>query len=150
MFSFLTVAKIIRSQLINSARSRRNKSLILSPEEIQSTLALLRKSMIQDTLYLDRSLDIGKVVSHIHIPQKTITAVLNQHFEKSFSDFVNEYRVEEFKKRILAAGMNRPVAQTALECGFRSSSEFQRSFRYFTGLSPSEFLLQRVAVKKSA
>jgi hypothetical protein len=38
---------------------------------------------------------------HTSIPQKTISFVLNQSLDKSFSEFVNEYRIEAFKEKIL-------------------------------------------------
>jgi AraC-like DNA-binding protein len=141
----------IKGYLVSYTRSRKCNSIALSPETIQSTLASLRTAMAKDKLFLDPSLNLGRVVSHVNVPQKIISAVLNQHFEKSFNEFVNEYRIEEFKKR---AQENRhqhlTIAGIALECGFNSQPTFQRTFKYFTGMSPTEYLLQRTASKISA
>lgn len=141
----------VKGYLIAQVRSRKFNSLHLSPEVIQSTLASLRAAMAKDKLYLDPMLSLARVVSHINTPQKTISAVLNQHFEKTFNEFVNEYRVEEFKKRIQETGhQHLTMAGIALECGFNSQATFQRTFKHFTGLSPTEYLSQRTSEKKSA
>ncbi len=141
----------IKGYMVSYARSRKNNTLALSPETIQSTLASLRGAMAKDKLFLDPMLNLNKVVSHINVSQKTISAVLNQHFEKSFNEFVNEYRVEEFKKKVQETRYQHlTIAGIALDCGFNSQATFQRTFKYFTGMSPSEYLSQRTASKISA
>jgi len=72
--------------------------------------------------------------------QKIISAVLNQHLQKSFNEFVNQYRVNEFKEKIQSPQTNNlTIAGIALECGFNSQATFQRTFKEITGKSPSEF-----------
>lgn len=61
------------------------------------------------------------------IAQKVISAVLNQQLNKSFSEFVNEYRITEVKKRLLEPQRdNLTIVGLAYECGFNSQSTFQR------------------------
>jgi AraC-like DNA-binding protein len=60
---------------------------------------------------------------------------------KSFNEFINEYRIEEVKKRLLEKGNEHlTIAGLALECGFNSQATFQRSFKNATGVSPKEYL----------
>jgi AraC-like DNA-binding protein len=141
----------IKGYRVSYARSRKSNSLSLSPETIQTTLASLRQAMAKDKLFLDPTLNLSRVVSHVNVSQKIISAVLNQHFEKSFNEFVNEYRIEEFKRRAQETGnQHLTIAGIALECGFNSQPTFQRTFKYFTGMSPTEYLSQRTASKISA
>jgi AraC-like DNA-binding protein len=130
---------------------RRNKSLQLSLETIQTTLSSLRNAMTRDKLYLDPTLNIGCVVRHINVSHEIISVLLSEHFEKSFNEFVNEYRIEEFKRRILETQhQHLTIAGIALECGFDSLSNFQRAFKYFTGLSPAEYFSQQTPSMISA
>jgi len=113
---------------------------ILSPPAVQQAVTVLEKAMQQDKLYLNPGLNLDMVAEHTGLPQKTISAVLNQHVNTSFNEFVNGYRVEAFKEKVLQPGMeNLTIAGVAYECGFNSQATFQRTFKQITGMSPSEF-----------
>ena len=66
--------------------------------------------------------------------------IINEHFGKSFSDFIGEYRVKAYIARI-----NDPrysafsLYGIALEVGFNSKSSFNSIFRKVTGKTPSEY-----------
>ncbi|MFM7488040.1 MAG: helix-turn-helix domain-containing protein [Cytophagales bacterium] len=108
------------------------------------TLGALQKIMIHDRIYLNPELTLNEVVKITGITQKTISAVLNQHAGKSFNEFVNEYRVEEVKKRLSARySTHLTITGIAFECGFNSQATFQRTFKQFTGVSPTEFLAKQ-------
>jgi AraC-like DNA-binding protein len=116
----------------------------IDPLTANKTLKALQKVMQHDRLYLNPELTLNEIVKATGIPQKIISAVLNQHAGKSFNEFVNEYRVEEVKRRLL---YSRPehltITGIAFECGFNSQATFQRTFKQFTGHSPTEFLAQQ-------
>ena len=93
-----------------------------------------------DKLYLDASLQLKDVVKQTSIPQKTISAVLNQHLNSSFNEYVNNFRIEEFKKKLLSDNLeNFTITAIAFECGFNSQATFQRVFKANTNQSPSQF-----------
>jgi AraC-like DNA-binding protein len=119
------------------------------PEKVvDSTLGLLKESMESDRLYLDPVLSLARLAAHTGIPAKTISAVLNQYMKVSFNEFINSYRVEEFKQRIgQPEGGRLTIAGMANECGFNSPSSFQRIFKQMTGLSPTEFRKTAVEIK---
>ena len=112
----------------------------LSSTTVEQVIRLLKKAMEEEKLYLNTNLNLNILSAHIDIPQKVISSVLNQHLNKSFSEFVNAYRVEAFKEKIRQPDMDHlTIAGVALECGFNSQATFQRIFKQFTGLSPSAF-----------
>ncbi|MBS1597050.1 MAG: AraC family transcriptional regulator [Bacteroidetes bacterium] len=124
----------------NPIRKLNAAVLSLSSGIIDDAVILLTKAMEADKLYLDPSLNLQLLSRHINIPQKTISAVLNQHVHKSFNEFVNDYRIEAFKEKLNDPAMNHlTIAGIAFECGFNSQATFQRAFKQSTGLSPSEF-----------
>ncbi len=120
-----------------------SQKLHLSNTIITDTLLNLEKAMKEDLLFLNPMLKLDDIVKHTQIPQKTISFVLNQHLGKSFNEFVNSYRVEEFKSRLLKDNSeNLTITGIAFECGFNSQATFQRTFKAFTNVSPKEFQQQ--------
>jgi AraC-like DNA-binding protein len=116
-------------------------ALSFSSEEAANCITILKKVMEKDKLYLEPALNLSAVSAHTHIPQKNISFILNNHLNKSFNEFINEYRIEEVKKRLLEKGNEHlTIAGLALECGFNSQATFQRAFKSVTGVSPKEYL----------
>lgn len=112
----------------------------ISVETINHTARQLQDAMEKDRLYLDPDLNLSGLSVKTGIPQKMISAVLNNHLGKSFSNFVNGYRVEAFKQKLQAGADDQlTIAGLAADCGFSSPATFQRIFKEFTGLSPSDF-----------
>lgn len=123
---------------------KRRKALTaeLSPDTVRQTRTLLAKSMEEDRLYLNPVLNLELVATHTGMPARTISAVLNQHQEISFNEWVNGYRVEEFKQRIREKEHLEQMTLSAIafECGFNSQATFQRIFKQSVGMTPSEYL----------
>lgn len=124
----------------NQAMKTAGGNPVLSPAVIEQTIAVLKGSMNDDQLFLNPNLNLSMLSGHTAIPQKTISAVLNQTLHKSFNEFINEYRIEVFKQKIVQPEAdNITIAGIAQECGFSSQATFQRVFKQLTGASPSEF-----------
>jgi AraC-like DNA-binding protein len=122
--------------------TKKNSSIpsSLSGTSIDETVSLLKKSMEDDKIYLDPNLNLNLLAIHIGIGQKTISAVLNQHLQKSFNEFINQYRVDAVKTKLQQPEtVNLTIAGIASTCGFNSQATFQRTFKELTGMSPSEY-----------
>ncbi|MEM6720337.1 MAG: helix-turn-helix domain-containing protein [Bacteroidota bacterium] len=117
-----------------------SKNQEVSDAIVKETISKLAHVMKEEKLFLNPSLKLSDVVQQLDIPQKTISFVLNQHIHKSFNEYVNTYRVEAFKSRLLAENdANLTITGIAFECGFNSQATFQRVFKSITNQSPSEF-----------
>lgn len=117
-----------------------SKFSIISKDDIQLTIQSLEKLMRENKVFLNPTLQLKDVVAYTKIPQKTISAVLNQHLQKSFNEYVNGFRIEEFKKRLRSDNLEKlTITGIAFECGFNSQATFQRVFKANTNLSPSAF-----------
>jgi AraC-like DNA-binding protein len=125
--------------------NRKVPANLLPKETANETIHLLQKAMATDQLYLDPELTVEKVGRHIGAPAKIISAVLNQHLQKSFNTFVNGYRIAEVKKRLLdPANQSSTLVGIAFDCGFNSQATFQRAFRSETNQSPKEFITDQL------
>ena len=93
-----------------------------------------------DQLYLNPALRIDLLAEKIALSEKQISNLLNQHVGKSFNDFINEYRVQEAKKKLADVSLSQfTIASIAFDCGFNSLATFQRCFKQFTGTTPSQY-----------
>lgn len=107
---------------------------------VEQTLARLQRAMREEHLYLDPALNLAMLANHLDIPQKTLSTILNQHLHKSFIEFVNDHRVEAFKRKVAQADLSHlTMTGIAMECGFSSQATFQRIFKQYTGYTPSAY-----------
>ena len=105
----------------------------LTNERMQSILKLLKKSMEEDSLFLDPTLSLSILSKQLDIPTHHITQTLNEYANQALYDFVNRFRVEEFKKRVFAPeNKDFSLLGIALDCGFNSKSSFNRVFKKYT------------------
>jgi AraC-like DNA-binding protein len=119
----------------------KKKNTELSDYIVEETKALLKRAMETDKLYLNPATNLDRTAAHTGIPAKTISAVLNQHLDLGFTEWVNSYRINEFKQKTRNGDLERlTISAIASECGFSSQATFQRIFKQSTGMTPSEYL----------
>jgi AraC-like DNA-binding protein len=96
--------------------------------------------MENEKLYLDPELHITSVAIHMKMHTHQLSKLINIKLQKNFFEFVNEYRVKEFKK-LVANPRNKHISLLglAMDAGFNSKASFNRIFKNSTGLTPSEF-----------
>lgn len=109
----------------------------------------LDRKMKTGKLFLQPELGIEDVADAIGEKPYRISQALNRLLEKSFTDYLNELRVAEFR-RLLSSEAHQAYSLLALgyEAGFNSKSSFYRAVRKITGKSPSE--LRAMIKNKSA
>jgi AraC-like DNA-binding protein len=113
----------------------------LSVKEAKNYLSQLQEAMETRKLYLDPELTLEKFSEQIAIPAKTISLVLNHHVQSTFNTFVNQYRINEVKKKLSAGDTSHlTISGIALDSGFNSQATFQRVFKNMTGITPKQFL----------
>lgn len=107
----------------------------------------LIKLIEEEKLYLNSELKYSEVASRLGISARYLTEVLNREIGKGFNDFVNEYRVDEVKRRLLNNEIESlTLMAIAFESGFNSKSSFNRIFKKHTGSTPSEFIANTKAL----
>jgi AraC-like DNA-binding protein len=113
----------------------------LSDHIVSATATSLKKVMETDKIYLNPILNLEMVAAQTGIPAKTISGVLNQHLQQNFAEWVNSYRIAEFKQRAHQERLEQlTISAIASECGFSSQATFQRIFKQYLGMTPSEYL----------
>lgn len=126
-------------------KSHREAPTLPSPEEktLQKKSPHTHKiiqAMQNDKLYLNPTLTLNELARHLAISPKVLSQVLNNELNKNFHDFVNEYRVEEVKKRLTDVQYQHlTILGIAFDAGFNSKSTFNRIFLKFTQMSPKQY-----------
>ena len=112
-------------------------------EKLESTKDKLKRFMDSEKPYLDSQLTLKELSKQLGTNTTILSHTINKGFSKNFNDFVNEYRVEEIKKILLAdSNSEKTFLGVALANGFNSKATFNRAFKKFTGTSPKKFSSQ--------
>lgn len=91
--------------------------------------------------YLNKNLTLRDVADELNLTPNTVSQVINNCMKKNFFEFINEFRVQEFKKNIrLGQHDNYTILAVAQECGFASKSTFYSTFKKITGQTPADFV----------
>jgi AraC-like DNA-binding protein len=96
--------------------------------------------MKEEGLFRKSDLTIGDLAEKLDVHPNYVSQVINEKESRNFYDFVNNFRIGEFK-RLVAIPENRRLTllSIALDCGFNSKSSFNRHFKKATGQTPSEY-----------
>ncbi len=112
----------------------------IADEECELIASRLIAYVEGEKAYVDPDLRMRDVAARIHVPAAKLSQVLSQHLNQNYYDFINSYRLAEFK-RLIAEGQHRKLKITVLgeRCGFRKTALFS-TFRKMEGMSPAEWV----------
>ena len=101
----------------------------------------LRTLIEQDKLYLDASLNLKRVADMLNTNTKYLSQVVNHLSGRNFQFFVNAYRVEEAKTKLVNQDyQNLTLYGIALQCGFKNKSTFYKVFKEITSFTPRDYI----------
>ena len=104
------------------------------------------EKMEVDKMYLQAGLSLKQLSDQMNISQLEISNAIQQSPFDNFNDFINSFRVEEFKKRVADTRYgNFTLLAIGLESGFNSKATFNRVFAKREGMSPKEYLASQNA-----
>jgi len=136
---------------ISDQKANKTYADAMPAEEAETYIALLKNSMEKDKLYLDPTLTVNKLSEKLDINPRIISAVLNRELKKGFSEFVNEYRINEVKVKMLQPENSHiTIAGIAFESGFNSVATFQRTFKSAENITPKQFISNYKTRKNNA
>lgn len=112
----------------------------LSKAQLEEHMNAIEKVMAEKTPYLSPSLSLKELSELCSISTNTLSAIINQQTGTTFNDFINGYRVESVKQKMLSKDFaNYSLLGMALESGFQSKTSFYRIFKKHTNSTPAEF-----------
>ena len=113
----------------------------LSEEQKQSLKSSIVYYMNSNKNYLNIDYSINTLAKDLDVSRSYISQVINELFNRNFSNFLNEYRIKEAKK-ILSASSNLKytIESIAEMVGYKSKTAFNNAFKKHVGVTPSFYL----------
>ncbi len=103
-----------------------------------SIIDSLNNLMIEKELFMDDDLSLNTLARMLGISVHQLSEILNKDIKKSFSTYVNDFKINE-ARRLLLSEPDMPVIRIALMVGFNSIRTFNRVFAKSTGCTPQKF-----------
>lgn len=94
--------------------------------------------VIDKEAYLNPELKIWDIVEYTGINRSYISQAINTEFLVSFNHYINKLRIDK-ACMLLKTDTKKSIESIAFDSGFNSLSTFNRAFKKFTGLLPSEY-----------
>lgn len=124
-------------------RARMNAELaLLSVRIFQSFLKKEQKNNIEDIIayihaHYAEPISNAKIAEEFHYHPNYVNDIFVRHTGKSLHRYLLSYRIETAVTMLHTTEM--PIAEIAMETGWKNASQFSRAFRKFVGVSPRAF-----------
>lgn len=92
----------------------------------------------EEQLYLDFDLKLNTLSEKLGSSIHHVSQAINQNAGMSFPDFINRFRIEEAKKKLLMPNPDTIFA-ISLDVGFNSKAAFYTAFKKVTSQTPTEY-----------
>lgn len=112
----------------------------MNQNEYKALYKKVKECMEQEKAYTNPNLRITDLATMVDCTPTKLSQMFNQYLHQNFFDFINQYRVEEFKHRVTNEKYSQYTAVAISEtCGFKRSSFFA-AFKKIEHCTPSEYL----------
>lgn len=116
------------------------EKLRIPADECQQIVERMNTFLEKHHAYRNPDLKRSDIAKEIHMPVAKLSYIFSQHLKVNYYDYINHYRLEEFKRLIAEGEYQRYTVQALSErCGFKKSSFFS-TFRKVEGMTPTEYL----------
>jgi len=115
----------------------------LGKEQSQYLFKQMILAIEDKKLYLNPELSQKNLVTILGTNRNYLSKAISENSTYNFKQIINQYRVEEVKNRIKDMINIQSIVsleQIYNDAGFNSESSYYRAFRYFTGLTPKEYM----------
>ena len=112
----------------------------LKDNDAEAYLETILEYMTDEKPYLQNDLSLFDLSKKINIPRHYITQILSEKLNKNFFTFINEYRLDEFKRKINdPSNSHFTILSLAFESGFNSKACFYSAFKKVEKITPTKY-----------
>jgi len=129
---------------LRSNEQQRYKNSSLDDHNRQDILSKIINVMEYSDKIFDNDFDLNTLADMVGTNYKYVSQVINQEFNKNFSAYLSDYRVQEACRRLNDHEHygNNTIEAVAESVGFKSRSNFILCFKRVTGMTPSDYQKQ--------
>lgn len=137
----LKVEKVEKVESIETVDESANKYIVSSLTEEKSIdlFSHLEKLMRDEKMYHDNFLTREKVAEALGSNRTYLSQIINQQTSLTFTQYINEYRINEALKLLNEQGDSIPLKYVSSKVGFSSTTTFYKAFQDIVGMSPSQY-----------
>nr|WP_315034887.1 AraC family transcriptional regulator [uncultured Chryseobacterium sp.] len=140
VFSFVLYANFLilfnkKYQQISTKESNKYSNKKISEEQVDSFVLKLEKLMDLEELYKNPNLKLSDLAAKMNMSAHQLSQLLNDNLNKSFSTYINEYRINEACGKI-ESGSFLKIEEIGYEVGFNSKSTFFSTFKKIKNTTP--------------
>lgn len=140
------LALVNQENFVSKTPKKSTKNLDVSKSKLADTIVtnILTKlsAFEKNNAFLSNTISLQTLATQFDTNANYLSKVINQYKNTSFSNYVNqlriEYAIEKLKNDIL--WRKYTVKAIAQEVGFKNSESFSKAFYKFTGIKPSYFI----------
>jgi YesN/AraC family two-component response regulator len=89
-----------------------------------------------------KPMNLHKLAKKTQTNPKYLSQIINNHYQKNFSSYINDLRIEYILKELKTNdALNRQTVKSiAKQLGFGNTESFAKTFKKHTGVNPSHYL----------
>ncbi|MRI02246.1 helix-turn-helix domain-containing protein [Kriegella sp. EG-1] len=119
---------------------RKYQKPLFNKEILEHYRQQLEQLMSEKEPYLDPNLTLRDLAELLEIPPNHLSQLLNEGFNKNFSEFINYYRLSTFKSKIADPSQRHlTILALAYDSGFNSKTVFNTYFKKVMGITPRTY-----------
>ncbi|MFD2568853.1 AraC family transcriptional regulator [Pseudotenacibaculum haliotis] len=141
IFIYAISYKLSNQAWLPITETKRYQSSSLKEQEKSSSLEVLEKLMSTEEPYLKNDLRLKDLSTMSGINRHHLSQLINEHYQCSFFDFINQQRVKKAEE-LIEQFPKKNLLQIAFEAGFNNKTSFVNAFKKFNGHTPSAFRKQ--------
>ena len=107
-----------------------------SHSEHEQSPTTIQKALLYIHSHFKENPKMADVAKMLYLNENYFCSLFKEHMGETYKDYLKKLKLDHAKKLIL--NTNVPLTQISLECGYSSHSNFNRDFRNFFGISPTE------------
>ena len=148
LFTIVAAAAVLAALLIGlrlylkrraKYRATTPSKALLAPDVAEATKKKLLDLLEVDKIYRQEQLTLQSLAKELSVTPHQLSWIINSVFKLSLPSLVNSYRIKEVKSRLSDPAMNHSsILQAAFDAGFSTKAAFNRAFKKFTGMTPSQ------------
>jgi TolB-like protein/AraC-like DNA-binding protein len=120
--------------------TRKYKKSLFTDQELITYKNRLNCLMDDDKLYLNSELSLRSLAEYMNLPPNHMSQLLNEGFSQNFADYINSYRLEDFKSKLGTDSAHQlTLLALAYDSGFNSKTVFNTFFKKKLGLTPKAY-----------
>ena len=148
-FLLITILIITIGLYLLKKEKKRSSENLTTPKKDYSINLKLEEMVLRELenfeiseIYLDSTFNINKLAKQLNTNTSYLSSIVNEKKGKTYKQYIAELRMNYLLNLINKEPKYRKYTIEALgnKIGYTNASSFSRSFKNFTGLSPSEYL----------